>query len=368
MSQLDILSIDIKIKQKFKEEEEKLPEYKERLSDLEKTLNGENKEKISSSMYNNLCSNVLELTEKISEIMAYQKLNFYIAKTANLLEKYKKILQTPAKLTFLGRAAGDNKEKTRIISEYIEIAQQYTEIVIEKPPDVVSQVVCNNCVNKKLFDIIDNSVYICLVCGAQQEILLHVSSYKDIDRVNISAKYTYDRKVHFRDCINQYQGKQNSTIDAKVYTRLIDHFGKHHLLVGDKHTPREIRFSKITKEHIHLFLKELEYTKHYENVNLIHYQITGVKPDDISYLEDKLLDDFDILTDLYDKKFKNQPGFDRKNFINTQYISYQLLMKYKHPCKKEDFTILKTVDRKSFHDDITKVLFEELGWNMSPLF
>ena len=80
------------------------------------------------------------------------------------------------------------------------------------------------------------------------------------------------------------------------------------------------------------------------------------------------MDDFDILTNLYDKNFKNKPGFERKNFINTQYVLYQLLLKYKHVCKKEDFTILKTVDRKSFHDDITKTLFEELGWNMSPLF
>ena len=43
-------------------------------------------------------------------------------------------------------------------------------------------------------------------------------------------------------------------------------------------------------------------------------------------------------------------------------------MRYKHPCKKEDFTILKTVDRKSFHDDVAKICFEELGWNHQPLF
>ena len=370
MSQLDILSIDAKIKQKFKEEDGKLPEYREKLCDLEKTMSGGNKEKLSYRAYRNLQSNITELKEHIYQIYMSEKLNFYIAKTGHLLEKYKNILQTPVKLTFIGKATRDNKEKHNIISEYLEIAQQYTEIEIE--PSVISirdiQVICNNCSNKKLFDIIDNSIYICLICGAQQEILVHTSSYKDIDRINISAKYTYDRKVHFRDSINQYQGKQNSTIDSKVFSQLLDQFEKHHLLTGNKYTSKEIRCAKITKEHIHIFLKELEYNKHYENVNLIHYQITGIKLDDISYLEDKLLDDFDTLVDLYDKKFKNKPGFDRKNFINTQYVLYQLLLKYKHPCKKEDFTILKTVDRKSFHDDVTKILFEELGWNMSPLF
>ena len=36
--------------------------------------------------------------------------------------------------------------------------------------------------------------------------------------------------------------------------------------------------------------------------------------------------------------------------------------------KKEDFNILKTIDRKSFHDDICVGLFAELGWNFSHTF
>lgn len=365
MSHLDILNVDAKIKQKFREEEEKLPEYTQKLYELEQTLN----KNIRRRSYQILLSNISELKTKINDIIHSQKLNFYISKTAQLLENYRNILQTPVKLSFMGRDTVDNKEKNKIISKYLEIAEEYIEI--DRDNSFLNSkciVICDNCPNKKLFDIVDNSIYICLICGSQQEILLHTSSYKDVDRVNISSKYTYDRKVHFRDCINQYQGKQNSTIEDDVFTDLIDQFNKHYLLIGDENTPKETRFSKITKEHVHLFLKELEYSKHYENVNLIHYQITGNKPDDISYLHDNLLNDFDILVDLYDKKFKNKYGFDRKNFMNTQYILYQLLIKHKHPCKKEDFTILKTIDRKAFHDDVTKVLFEELGWNMSPLF
>jgi len=363
MIQLDILNIDFNIKNTFKEETDKIPQYQEKLNDLLKTLKKEN---FSTRPYKNLQTTINTLQEKIENIRLGQKLNFYIAETAHLIERYKKILQTPVKLSFTGKAVSDNKEKNQIISDYIEIAQNYSDIkpIISKKMITVE---CNNCTNKKLFDIIDNSIYICILCGAQQEILLHTSSYKDTDRINISAKYTYDRKAHFRDCINQYQGKQNSTVDQKVYDSLIEQFMKHHLLEMDKNSKEE-RCKNITKEHIYLFLKELQYTKHYENVNLIHYQITGKKPDDISYLEDKLLDDFDKLVNLYDRKFKNKPGFHRKNFMNTQYVLYQLLIRYRHKCNKEDFTILKTVDRKSFHDDVAKICFEELGWNHTPLF
>ena len=364
MSQLDILSIDAKIKRTFIEETNKLPYYQEKLLDLQRT---DKKQTLSARSCRNLKTNISDLEEKIETLTFWQQMNFYIVETAHLIEMYKKILSTPVKLSFTGKPSSDNKEKRKVISSYLEIAQKYADIE-NITPKKYKKVVCNNCPNKNLFDIIDNSIYICISCGAQQEILLHTSSYKDIDRINISAKYKYDRKVHFRDCINQYQGKQNSTIDSNTYTSLLEQFRKHHLLVGNKKTPKEERCKNITKEHIHLFLKELEYTKHYENVNLIHYQMTGKKPDDITYLEDRLLDDFDTLTDLYDKKFKNKPGFDRKNFINTQYVLYQLLVRYRHPCKKEDFTIIKTVDRKSFHDDVTKICFEELGWNHTPLF
>ena len=72
-----------------------------------------------------------------------------------------------------------------------------------------------------------------------------------------------------------------------------------------------------------------------------------------------------LLTNMYDKIFKN---IDRKNFINTQYVLYQLLRRHKHPCNKCDFSILKTIDRECFHDEVCKKLFEKLGWNHTPYF
>ena len=137
------------------------------------------------------------------------------------------------------------------------------------------------------------------------------------------------------------------------------------MLIGDQNTPREIRFSKVTKKHIFIFLKECKLSKHYENIVLIHSRITGKKPDNISHLVDRLLNDFDILIETYDKLIKNT--IERKSFINSQCVLYQLLVKYNHPCNKEDFNILKTYERQTFHDDITSKLFEHLGWQFTPI-
>ena len=72
-----------------------------------------------------------------------------------------------------------------------------------------------------------------------------------------------------------------------------------------------------------------------------------------------------MLIEIYYKKFKNK---ERKSFISNQYILYQLLMNYHHPCKKEEFALLKTLDRKYFHDELTKTIFEELGLNHTACF
>lgn len=359
-NEIDIINIDRKIKEFYEEEIKKIDNYKIRLSELEKTYENN----ISIRSKKELEKNIIELREKIEKIENKTDYNFYIIETIEIIEKYLNILKTPLKISFCGKPKEDDKLKNQLINEYIEIAQKYYKINI-KQKERKFKLSCEYCKNKKNFAIEENN-YICLDCFSEQEILHNTTSYKDSDRVNITSKYTYDRKVHFRDCINQYQGKQNCSIDPIIYDKLEDILEKHHILIGDKNTKRDIRFANITKEHILMFLKELGYSKHYENVNLIHYNLTGKKPDDISYIEEKLLNDFDILVEAYDKLFKNK--VERVNFISTQYVLYQLLQKHKHSCRKEDFVILKTMDRQCFHDSVARELFSSLGWSFQPLF
>lgn len=355
---MDIIAIDKEIRQKFQSEYEKLPSYIAKLSSL-RHMKG-----LNPRIQSGLTKTITELEKRIQELQQRTAYNFYIISTAELIADFHRILKAPMKMNFMGKPIRNNKEKTIIVESYIKIACKYTDIDTQTGKNTdPDEITCDNCGNKKNFDIVDNNIYICGECAAQKTVIRQSTSYGDIDRVNISPKYMYDRKIHFRDCINQYQGKQNSTIPQKVYDDLIDQFQKHHLL---KDSPdKKTRFAKISKGVIRVFLKDLGYTNHYENIHLIHYILTGVKPDNISHLEDQLLDDFDTLTDLYDKRYKN---IVRKNFINTQHILYQLLIRHKHPCDREDFGILKTLDRRAFHDEVCQNLFQELGWNYTPFF
>ncbi len=307
---------------------------------------------------------------KINNIKLNLDYNTYILLTIKHIDNYNKILNTPIRMSFTGKIIKDDKPKKDIVNSYLEVIRDVSFLKdknLNIPMKIVSKrsdkFVCEDCDNVKNFDYDDN-FYTCVDCGNQKEIYQSSTYNKDSSRAAISSKYSYDRKIHFRDCISQYQGKQNSTIDSKIYVELEKQFLKHDLLLDTD--VKKIKFSKVTKQHVMMFLKDLGYTKHYENVNLIYSVMTGNKLDDISHLEEILMQDFDTLLDTYDKMYKDV--INRTNFINTQYILFQLLRRHRHPCSKEDFSMLKTTDRQYFHDDITSKLFNANGWNMRSLY
>lgn len=244
--------------------------------------------------------------------------------------------------------------------KHMSIARKYCPIKTRASAPRQLRIMCSLCKNDS-FDIVNDTTHICRNCGNQKDVFNISPSHKDTSRVNTAVRYTYKRKIHFKDCINQYQGKQNANISDKVISDLRDRISLHELCDNDD-------YSRVTKEHILMFLKDAGHTKHYEDATLIYKIITGNPVDDIGYLEDALIHDFNLLTDMYDKKFKRTARIPRKSFINTQYVLFQLLKRHKHPCRSTDFNILKTVDRKSLHEEIISELFNDLGWNFTSLF
>ena len=362
---IDILSIHNKILKNFETDKENIDTYKKQLKKVKKSL----QKNLTYRMKNNLEKSENFLLKKIKDIESNSLYNYYLIETSEIIKKYTDILSKPVFFSFIGKKENNQQEKKKVINTYLTIAQKYIHIdkkvlnnFFSGKKSNLNQ--CSNCQSTN-FQKIEN-IEICLNCGKETHLSTSNSSYKDSERINMSAKYTYDRKIHFKDCINQYQGKQNVNISPDVYTKLTKQFDLHGLLL--KTTDKSKRFSKITKKHVFIFLKELGYSKHYEDIILIHYNLTGKKPNNISHLEPKLLEDFDVLVSLYDRKYKKNNKICRKNFINTQYVLFQLLRRHKFMCKKQDFNILKSNERKSFHDKICKELFTDLGWNFTSTF
>lgn len=370
--EIDISRIDKKIREQWSKKEEEISKIDEEINECQNILDQDEKTELSLHVR-------LDLKEKIDKLITKkQKLSdlirisdLYTMEVNELFQQKKDFV--PQKISFMKKdtVSAESGEMTK---KYLDLLRKYDIQIDDNLELSYSQRkrkdknICTVCKSIEFIYQPDLNIQICEGCGKQEEKSFKSLSFKDISRVNMANKYTYERRIHFKDCINQYQGKQNATIDDRVYRDLEEQFRLHDLLVGEEDTPKKIRFEKITKDHIMLFLKETGHTKHYEDIVLIYHNMTGKKVDDISHLETQLMEDFDKISDLYDKKYKLEKKIDRKSFINTQYILFQLLRRHKYSCKKEDFNMLKTLDRQSFHDDIVRDLFEQLNFNFTPVF
>ena len=306
--------------------------------------------------------------------------NIFIAQTHLIIDEYAKILRTPIPRIIDNENIDIIHRKNNLIINYLNVARelinnkQWNVYIPLDPKESTCGLVCSECGKSECFEIDEFNRRTCLFCSNQQTIIETGTTHKDYSRVNIVGRFIYNRVLHFQDCIKQYQGKQNCKIPESVFDDIDHKFKAHRMLVsvsnGGRKSRNPIRYSLITREDVSWVLKSLKYTKHYENINLIYFILTNKRVDDISHLEDQLIEDFKQLVDIYDETHgKDKPdALNRKNFMNVQYLLFQLLKRHDHPCRIENFTILKTVDRKQFHDKICMNLFNKLDWKFTPIF
>jgi len=356
---IDILYIHRQIMSEFQKNDELIPEIQKRIQDLEYI-----KCRISSNLKDDVDHDIQILRDKFNEITGNQEKDFYLLNTMQILEKYRVELAKPIHVSFMDNDIPPvNLVKKDLQDKYLKIVNKYIDP--SKTPTTINTDVCSSCESTNMAQT-KTCIFVCEDCGKVEEINQIIFSYKDNERTNITSKYTYDRRIHFRDCINQFQGKQHSTISQDVYDKLYEKLRSHNL-ESDGATKQE-KYSNVTKQHIYMFLKETGYSKHYEDINLILHNITGYELDDISHLEEQLIQDFDILNELYDQVYIKTQLISRKNFIHTKYVLYQLLKRHKYECKRTDFNFLKTTERQQFHDTICSNLFSILSWNFSSVF
>lgn len=312
------------------------------------------KDKINGKIYRDI-ENDIEYFKMLAE--SENILIFYNRLTKPIIEKYIDIMSIPI---LKSNKNYINKEKQLLSENYLEIVnscisnQIIGEIYIDIKEDEDFSDICTACGNKEKF-IKDNDVLVCKNCYNQ---LVKLSFSKNQSYNPSLKKCNYDRTTHFKECIKQYQGKQNTFVNPAVYSDIKKALETQGLLNNTSNNPI-IQFENVKKSHIRYFLKELEYTKYYDDYILIHSNLTEQPPPDISHIENELINEFEEISNMYTKMYKN---IDRKNFINIQFILYKLLLKHNFPIDDDDFITTKATDRNIESDRICKCIFDALGW------
>jgi hypothetical protein len=217
--EIDIFSIDKKIKDIWNKKQDKITRIEEEIKELESVNNAN----ISSYIKQDLDEKIKKLhtdKEELENVLSHQ--HFYTMDFSELIDRFQQIV--PNKISFMSKSSEKKSPTKNITKEYLDILKKYNiqfneldEYIKIKKKD---KRLCENCKSADFVFNSEQNLEICENCGKQEEKSYKSMSYKDISRVNMSNKYTYERRIHFKDCINQYQGKQNSSIDKKVYEDL----------------------------------------------------------------------------------------------------------------------------------------------------
>lgn len=297
----------------------------------------------------------------INDLSFYENIfMLYKTNTDHLIRDLLKILKAPLRKNDTKAQKNADREKNRLINQYIETVitfipyDLFEHITLSDAENTsVNGNICENCGNSSLF-MKESDIIICKVCF--NEVIRLV--FNNCSYSMVGGKCHYDRLTHFKECIKQYQCKQNTFINPEVYSK-IDKALITSGIIDDNVKEKSKRYKKVTKSHISYFLKELGFSKYYDDYNLIYCTMTGTKPKDISHLENKLYEDFTKISEAYSVIMNDN---ERKNFINIQFILYKLLLRHKEKISIEDFGAVKSQDKKMDREKLCKEIFVHLGW------
>lgn len=375
----DIVSLNIKIVNKFSEIKENLFKRKDYILQIISTTDipyGVKQDEIYNILsFHDLSFNpinkisyrdYLNLVNELKNISIPElELNFgsYISKSRHILEEYEKTIKNPKKVSFFSTSKDPNEEQlNKLRIELTQIASTYFPEMSERAEEKVT-VGCEYCGGEDIIE--QDNDNICNDCGGIIKMIKVNCNYNDLDRVNFSKKYTYKKFIHFRDTIKNFQGIQNKTIDEKILNQLEAEFEKDGL-INISCINKQDKYKKITKQHIKIYLDQIGQNKYYEDINLIYCHFTGKNNNVISKeLEEDLMNDFDIFTDTFlsISSENNKYDINRTNILSSSYILFQLLKRRNYKCKEEDFSLPSSQKCRFEQEYIYSICCEKLGWN-----
>jgi len=204
--------------------------------------------------YKDFKENIKEIKKINSHIVFIQYQDIlYSVNINDVIKSYKKLIQTSTKQSFIGKTKNEGTEEHQLcVDDFTQRVKQMfpesilTEIFKDIKEDQDSK---NNKETKKEknrrihVDTVKRNTHYCSSC--ESELVSSVCencgnvetenfdseiTYDDTTRINVNKQFKYEKRCHFRDTINQYQGKQNKHIPSHVYDSLYEAIEKEGLL------------------------------------------------------------------------------------------------------------------------------------------
>jgi len=239
-------------------------------------------------------------------------------------------------------------EKSSLVDEYLSITNNNHIRKIEFD----NRELCRSCKNY-LTCLQHDAIMLCSFCGYQEPILVEQNRPILKQNTKDTSHFSYKRINHFREWLNQVQGKESTDIPNDIFEKILNEIKK------EKITDTK----KITYNKMREILKRLRINKYYEHINYIINRINGIPtPQFSSELEEKLCSMFrDIQA-----PFLNHCPKERKNFLSYSYVLYKFFQILDLKEYLKFFPLLKSREKLYAQDQIWKKICEELNYKVIP--
>tara|TARA_B110000211_G_C14092359_1_gene559888 strand:- start:8132 stop:9250 length:1119 start_codon:yes stop_codon:yes gene_type:complete len=240
--------------------------------------------------------------------------------------------------------------RTEIMMDYMKLTDSQYVKTIYTDTEYIKK--CQQCEVHRILKS-KKGVLICPKCGSIEKILTDntTASYKDPPRE--ITYFAYKKINHANEFLSQFQAKESTVIDKKIYD----------LIKSELNKERYLNIRKITPNKIREILKKLHLTKYYEHSHYITNRLSGNPPPTLNNdLEEKLRNMFRQIQSSW---IKHCPS-NRANFFSYPYVFYKFFElleedKYLPYCR-----LLKSREKLHEHDEVWKKICEELRWEYIP--
>ena len=301
---------------------------------------------------------IQSIKKKIYELTLLEKnVNEYIFSNYELLSKYETIenrshtSSSPSQLCdILSKKTpitNESNKKLNIIDQYLINNNKYSKNM--KYNNRLH--ICDHCENPLNNMKEESENIICTNCGKIS--VLFREEYKSNKNENMIIRNSiYVRKNHFREWLNNLQGKSSDS--KKISDELI-------LLIQKEIKIMKIEIDKVTKKIIRKILKKNKLSKYYDYEIQILYLVNGKKPIMISKNTETILTEYFEMTEIAFEEYKKKEK-GRKNLLRYSYILYKLCELLELDEYLSHFSLLKNRLKKLEQDKIWKFICEYNNW------
>lgn len=267
-----------------------------------------------------------------------------------------KVFRTRSKTSRVGGGKGVKARRPpKTVEDRVSLLEMYMENVdanYVRPLDYTTLDRVNRCPHcsskNRVMMTHDGCVY-CAECFTQEYVLVdhEKPSYKDPPKEIIS--YAYKRINHFKEWLNQIQGKETTEVPDEVYDSILLEIKKEKIT----------NLANLTIEKVKSILKKLKLNRYYEHAPHIMYRLNGIPvPHMPPELEERLCHMFYQIQ----VPFLRHVPITRKNFLSYSYVLHKLMQLLEQDKYLPCFSLLKSRP-KLYHQDITwKKICEDLNW------